>query len=407
VIDPKGRVHHYVAMKRDVTQEVVLERKLARAEKMQAIGLMASGVAHDLNNILSGIVGYPELLLLRLPKDSELRKPIEAIHESGQRAATVVSDLLTVARGAAATRECHNLNSLVQQYLDSPEFHKLKSLYPNITHRQQFDANQANILCSSVHIKKCLMNLVTNAAEAINENGTIRISTQIQHIDRTNDLVSVQKKGDYVVLNVEDTGTGLSDNDLEHVFEPFYTKKVMGRSGTGLGLTVVWNTMQDHDGQIHVKSSSEGTCFKLYFPVTSEQLGIQAKTVNMKCLTNNGEHILIVDDEPQLRDIASQMLQTLGYKVDSVCSGELALKFIEEDPVDLMVIDMLMGSGMSGRQTYEAALKRYPNQKAIIASGFSESDDIKATLRLGASGFIKKPYSINQLDRMIKEALSG
>ncbi len=407
VVDSKGRIHHYVAMKRDVSQEVVLERKLARAEKMQAIGLMASGVAHDLNNILSGIVGYPELLLLRLPKDSNLRKPIETIQESGQRAAAVVSDLLTVAKGAAAAREGHDLNALVRQYLDSPEFHRLKSLYPKVTVRQQLDANRANILCSSVHIKKCLMNLVLNAAEAIIDDGTIRISTQNQQIVKTDSLVGALKEGDYVVLNVQDTGTGISDSDLEHVFEPFYTRKVMGRSGSGLGLTVVWNTVQDHNGHIHVKSSGEGSCFQLYFPVTSEQADIKVDAGEMKCHTSKGEHILVVDDEALLCDITSEMLHTLGYKVDSVPSGESAISFIEENPVDLMVIDMLMGSGMNGRQTYEAALKLYPDQKAIISSGFSESADIKAALRLGASGFIKKPFSIDQLDQMIQAALSG
>ncbi len=405
VVDSKGRTHHYVAMKRDVTQEVVLERKLARAEKMQAIGLMASGVAHDLNNILSGIVGYPELLLLQLSKDSKLREPIEAIHESGKRAATVVADLLTVARGAAATREVHDLNSLIQQYLDSPECHKLKTLYPNVTYRQQFDAKQANILCSSVHIKKCLMNLVINAAEAIIDDGVIRISTQNQHLDETDDFVGDLKKGDYVVLNVQDTGPGISDNDLEQIFEPFYTKKVMGRSGTGLGLAVVWNTMQDHNGHVQIKTSGEGTCFQLYFPAIAKQIDVQAESEKTKYLTGSGEHILIVDDEPQLRDLASQMLNTLGYKVDSVCSGELSIKFIEENPVDLMVIDMLMEPGMNGRQTFEEILKLYPNQKAIVASGFAESNDVKTTLKLGAKGFIKKPYLMEQLGQAVIKAL--
>lgn len=405
VVDPKGITHHYVAMKRDVTQEVVLERKLARSEKMQAIGLMASGVAHDLNNILSGIVGYPELLLLQLSKDSKLREPIEAIHESGKRAATVVADLLTVARGAAAIREVHDLNSLVQQYLDSPESRKLKRLYPNVSHRQQFKARQASILCSSVHIKKCIMNLVINAAEAIIDDGMIRISTENQHLDGSCDFVGDLKKGDYVVLNVQDTGPGILENDLEHIFEPFYTKKVMGRSGTGLGLAVVWNTMQDHDGHVHVKSSKEGTCFQLYFPVIEKQIDVQAVSGKTKYLTGSGEQILIVDDEPQLHDLASQMLSILGYRVDSVCSGELAITFIKENPVDLLVIDMLMEPGMNGRQTFEEILKLYPDQKVIIASGFSESNDIKIMLKLGAKGFIKKPYLIEQLGQAVKRAL--
>ena len=401
----KGNIHHYVAMKRDVTQEVVLERKLARAEKMQAIGLLASGVAHDLNNILSGIVGYPELLLLQLPKDSKLRGPIKSIHDSGQRAATVVADLLTVARGAAATRSIHDLNSLIEEYLDSPEFYSLKRHYPNITYQQHYHAKQKFISCSSVHVKKCLMNLVTNAAEAISDSGTIIITVENQCIDNRNRTSHDLTNGNYVVLTVQDTGLGIPEKDLEHIFEPFYTRKVMGKSGTGLGLAVVWNTMQDHGGQVHVKSDTTGTSFQLYFPASSELQEITLEPGDKKITPGNGEHILVVDDEPQLRDIAGRMLETLGYKVDSVCMGELAITFVKTNPVDLLVIDMLMEPGMNGCQTYKEILKLYPNQKAIIASGFSESSEVKTTLKLGANGFIKKPYSLDQLARVVQEAL--
>lgn len=381
------------------------EAKLQRAQKMEAIGLMAGGVAHDLNNILSGVVSYPELLLLQLPKNSKLRKSLEAIRDSGQRAATIVADLLTVARGAAATREVHDLNSLAREYLSSPECNKLMSLYPNVTHRQQFDAVHPNISCSPVHIKKCLMNLVTNAVEAIADDGTILITTHNKNIDDAADSAGDIKKGDYVVLSVQDSGSGISDKDLEHIFEPFYTKKVMGRSGTGLGLTVVWNTMQDHGGKIHTISDSKGTCFQLYFPVATEKGVARVGKDKKEKFTGSGEHILVVDDEPQLRDIASQILQSLGYKVDSVSSGESAIKFMEKSPVDLILIDMLMAPGMNGRQTFEEIIKLYPGQKAIIVSGFSESDDVKETLKLGVECFIKKPYSIDQLGCAVKEVL--
>ncbi len=407
VTDLQGNIHHYVAMKRDVTQEVILERKLARAEKMQAIGLMAGGVAHDLNNILSGIVGYPELLLMQLEKNSKLREPLEAIHDSGQRAATVVADLLTVARGAAAKREDYNLNSLALEYLNSPECSNLKALYPNVSYRQQLDARPASILCSSVHIKKCLMNLVINAAEAITGTGAILVSSRNQYVNKAIGFASDIKEGDYIVLSVEDNGPGISEEDLEHVFEPFYTRKVMGRSGSGLGLAVVWNSVQDHDGTIQVESSSEGTCFQLYFPYAPEKdATLSEKDAVVDC-TGNGEHILVVDDEPHLRDIAGQMLTTLGYKVDSVSSGELAIEFVKEKPVDLLVIDMIMEPGMNGHQTYAEIIKMYPDQKAIIASGFSKSNDVKAALKLGAGSFFKKPYSLDQLGLAVKNALDG
>jgi CheY-like chemotaxis protein len=180
----------------------------------------------------------------------------------------------------------------------------------------------------------------------------------------------------------------------------------MGRSGTGLGLAVVWNTVQDHKGRIFVESSELGTTFFLYFPVTLKKKDKPARRKEEEIPTSrNNEYLLIIDDEPQLRDIASQMLIALGYRVDSVCSGELAVKFLEKNPVDLLVIDMLMDPGMNGRETYETILTIQPGQRAIIATGFSDSDEVKAALRLGAAGFIKKPYSLAELGRAVQEAL--
>ncbi len=389
----------------DQTKRKDLEIKLHRAQKMEAIGLMAGGVAHDLNNILAGIVSYPELLLLKLPETSELRKPIEAIKESGQRAATVVADLLTVARGAASSRRPHNIHLLISEYLHSPEFKHLTSLHPEVSCIKHFDAVDGIISCSPIHIKKTVMNLVTNAMEAVGDKGSILLSTRNQKIEKDETLEDDLPPGSYVVFTVQDDGPGIAQKDLEQIFEPFYTRKVMGQSGTGLGLAVVWNTVQDHNGRIFVESSEKGTRFHLYFLVSKEHCSVQNKNDIPVEPEGNKEHILVVDDEPQLRDIASQMLRTLGYTVDSVCSGELAFKFVKKTPVDLIVIDMLMDPGMNGRQTYEEILKLYPQQKAIIASGFSKSDDVKATLELGAGGFIKKPYSMIQLGKIIEEAL--
>ena len=407
--DNDGNATHYQGIIIDITvrkQAEELAEQLHKAKRMESIGLMAGGVAHDLNNILSGIVGYPELILQNLPNDSKLRKPIEAIQESGDRAARVVADLLTVARDAASAREVHNLNVLIQEYLDSPEYKNLKSMYPNVIYQHQLTATQPCILCSAVHVKKCLMNLVTNATEAIVNEGTITVSTYNKFIDGA--AASPEhhmEAGEYVVLDIQDTGPGISDADLEHIFEPFYTKKIMGRSGTGLGLTVVWNTMEAHNGKVFVESRDAGACFQLYFPVCKEEGVIHPEGNKTKKLSGNNEYILVVDDEPQLRDIGSQMLKSLGYRVDSVSSGELAVEFLKENSVDLILIDMLMEPGMNGRQVYEKITTLYPNQKAVITSGFSKSDDVKAVLQLGADGFIKKPYSMDQLGRAVKKAL--
>ncbi len=391
----------------DITELKNTQDQLARAQKMEVIGMMAGGVAHDLNNILSGIVSYPELLLLQLPESSPLRKPIEAIRESGKRAATVVADLLTVARGVANTRENHNINVLINEYLLSPEFVKLQSLHPDVLCTVQLEAVHAIILCSPVHIKKTVMNLMTNAIEALETSGEVHISSTNVEIDTGNPEGNNLPAGRYVVVTVQDNGPGIDDDDISHIFEPFYSKKVMGRSGTGLGLTVVWNTVEDHGGRILVKSSDEGTSFTLYFPISTESIGSSESKQKEKLETATGEHILVVDDEPQLRDIAGQILTGLGYRITSVSSGEKAVEFMHENSADLLIIDMIMEPGMSGRQTYEKILQLYPEQKAIIASGFSESDDVRAALELGAWGFIKKPYSIAELSKTVKEALGS
>ncbi len=263
------------------------------------------------------------------------------------------------------------------------------------------------ITCRKVrHIKKTIMNLITNAAEAVGNKGHIIVSTYNQQTNKAEKLKEDMDQSNYLVLTVQDNGTGIATKDLDHIFEPFYTKKIMGRSGTGLGLTIVWNTVQDLNGNIFVDSSEKGTSFQLYFPVSGQEEAVPYKNNKAEKLTGNRERILVVDDEPQLVDIACQILRFRGYTVDSVCSGELAIEFVKKNPVDLILLDMLMEPGMNGFHTYEEIMKLYPNQKAIIASGFSINDDVKAAQQLGAGQFIKKPYTIEELGLAIKSELS-
>jgi PAS domain S-box-containing protein len=382
-----------------------LESQLQQARKMEAIGLLAGGVAHDLNNILSGIVGYPDLLLLDLPKDSPIRRPIEVIKESGQRAADVVSDLLTVARGIASSKEVSNLNSLVEEYSGSPEHKRLESMRPSIAFETVLEPELLNVSCSPVHIKKTLMNLVTNASEAIEGMGTVRISTMNRYLDESLKGYEDVRIGEYAVLTVSDDGTGISREDLERIFEPFYTKKVMGRTGTGLGLTVVWNTVQDHGGYIDVSSSEKGTTFELYFPTTREEAAAVKQEVPIEDYLGHGEKILVVDDEQRQREIACGLLSKLGYTAEAVSSGEEAIEYVKDNPVDLIVLDMIMPKGINGRETYEEIIKIHPGQKAIIASGFSKTEDVKIAQKLGAGKYIKKPYTLEKIGIAVKEEL--
>ncbi len=411
IIWPDGRLvrleiaSDITRIKQATREKAVLQEKLLRARKMEAIGLMAGGVAHDLNNILSGIVGYPDLLLMQVPADSKLRRPIEEIQKSGHRATEVVADLLTVARGVAASREICNPNSLIAEYLNSPECQKLQSLHTNVTCTSELEPDLLNISCSPVHIKKCIMNLMLNAAEAISEDGSIIINTENQYVDKPIAENCYMEKGEYVVLSFMDTGSGISEEDINRIFEPFYTKKVLGRSGTGLGLAVVWNTVQDHGGGITVESDERGTTFKLYFPATREDLSEQIKIFRLDELMGDGEKILVIDDEALQRDIAVRMLTALGYQVASVSSGEEAIEYLEKNSVDLLLLDMIMDPGMGGLETYELVINLYPGQKAIIASGFSENKNVKNVQKIGAGQFIKKPYTMNRIGAAVRHAL--
>ena len=249
------------------------------------------------------------------------------------------------------------------------------------------------------------MNLITNASEAIEGSGTVTISTTNQYVDEPLKGYEEVRIGEYAVLTVSDDGSGISPRDLERIFEPFYTKKVMGRSGTGLGLAVVWNTVQDHKGYINVKSSEKGTVFELYFPVTREQVTAEGKEIPQEHYLGHGKRILVVDDEERQREIASGMLTQLGYNAESVSSGEDAIEYVKEHPVDLIVLDMVMPKGINGLQTYEEIIKIRPGQKAIIASGYAKTKEVDAAQELGAGKYIKKPYILEKIGLAVKEEL--
>ena len=208
-----------------------------------------------------------------------------------------------------------------------------------------------------------------------------------------------------MVLSVSDDGSGISIDDLDRIFEPFYSKKVMGRSGTGLGLAVVWNVVQDHGGYIDLNSENNNTTFDLYFPVTREAVTDELSTVPIQDLEGNGEKVLIVDDVDSQREVVSKMLEKLRYTSESVSSGEQAIEYLKQNDVDLVILDMIMAPGRNGRETYEEILKFKPGQKALICSGFAETNEVKKAQKLGAGKFIRKPLTLERLGTALKEEL--
>ncbi len=392
----------------DITQSKHLEEQLQRAHKMEAVGSLAGGVAHDLNNILSGIVSYPDLLLIDLPKDSPLRKPITTIKASGEKAAAIVQDLLTLARQGVASTELLNINRIIEEYLVSSEFKSLRELYPEVQVIGNLQPDLLNMMGSRVHLSNTLMNLIFNAIENIpsSREGTITITTANHYADTSTAGFETVQEGEYVVLSVKDTGTGIAEEDLARIFEPFYTRKVMGRSGSGLGMAVVWGTVKDHHGYINVTNHKEmGTSFELYFPASRQTMAESADPVPISNYLGHGELILVIDDVQSQREIASGMLDRLGYQAEAVASGEEAIDYLSEKRPDLIILDMIMSPGIDGFETYKRIKKINPDQRAIIVSGYSETDRVHNTQRLGAGQYLKKPYTLEAIGLAIRKEL--
>jgi len=407
VRDEEGRLVAYLGIMRDITERKKLEMQLERAQKMEAIGMLAGGVAHDLNNILTGLTSYPELLLMQIPKDSPLKKPLLTIKQTGEKAAAMVQDLLTLSRRGVEVREVINLNEVIHDYLESPEYEKLKVYHPDAQLDLHMARDLLNLLGSPIHLLKTLMNLVSNAVEAMPLGGVVRIKTENRYVDSVLSGYDTIREGDYVVLSVSDTGVGISPGDVSRIFEPFYTRKEMGRSGTGLGMSVVWATVKDHNGYIDIKTKKgKGTALDLYFPVTRAE---KAKKVSSTPIEKymGDEKILIIDDVEEQREVASGILTQMGYRVAAVASGEEAIEYIKHHSVDLLVIDMIMEKGIDGLETYRRIIRHHPGQKAIIVSGFSKTEKVKEMQRLGAGKYVKKPYTIEQFSRAIRNELDS
>lgn len=411
--DANGNAVAILGVSRDISEKKRMEEerhrmeeRLRRAEKMEALGTLAGGVAHDLNNILSGIVGYPDLILMELPEESPLRDAIYTIRQSGQRAAAVVQDLLTLARRGVVSTEALNLNDVVSAYLKTPEHESIRLHQPDVRFEVRLDEGLLPVKGSRGHLSKTVMNLLLNAAEAMPGGGVVTITTTNKYLDRPVKGYDDVTEGDYAVLTVSDTGKGISAEDRGRIFEPFYTKKAMGRSGTGLGLAVVWGTVKDHNGYIDVQSEEgKGTTFSLYFPVTREDLTKDKPHALLRDYLGKGEAILVVDDIKEQCELAVSMLSKLHYNVTSISSGEEAVEYMKTGQADLLILDMIMDPGIDGLETYRRILAFHPGQKAIIASGFSETERVRRAQELGSGTYVRKPYVLEEIGLAVRREL--
>lgn len=384
-----------------------LMERLHRAEKMESLGALAGSVAHDLNNVLGVLVGYTELLLTKVPEDDPYKKHLYSIMKSSEKATAIIQDLLTLARRNVPVAQVVNLNNILNEFFITPEFERLVSYHPKISFKRQTASDLLNLKGSPVHLTKTIMNLISNAAEAIADSGEVTIATENAYLHQPLSGYAEVREGDYVVLRVKDNGQGISAQDKDKIFEPFYTKKVMGRSGTGLGLAVVWGAVNDHRGYINVESEpGQGSVFTLYLPATRELPARPQKKARLETLMGKGQSVLVVDDLQEQREVATSLLEALGYRVATAASGEEAVDYMKKSEADLLVLDMLMDPGIDGLETYRRILEIRPGQKAVVVSGYSETDRVKEALDLGACEYIRKPYTLEKIGGALQKALA-
>ncbi len=406
-----GQIAIY-AIYRDISEQKEIEQKqiklrerLSRVEKMESIGVLAGGVAHDLNNMLGPLVGYPELILRKMTEDTPLRKQIQKMGKAAKDAVDIIQDLLTLARRGRYEMVPTNLNEVIQSYLDSHSFQSKKEHCPEVSVAIELDDNINNITGSSPHLIKVIMNLIINAFDAMPDGGALSIMSSQKEISNNQSIIPKFESGQYVTLSVKDTGQGIAEEDIPRIFEPYYSKKKMGSSGSGLGLSVVYGIVKDHKGYYEVKSTvGKGTEFILYFPVSKELI---KKNVPTTQDISGSERILVVDDVAEQREMGIEILSSLGYNVDTINNGNEAIKILKSNDYDLVILDMIMEDNFDGLDTYKSIIANHPKQKAIIISGFSPTDRVIQAQKLGAGEFVKKPFTIDSLGLAVRQELDS
>ncbi|MFH1686155.1 MAG: ATP-binding protein [bacterium] len=411
-LSDNGELLGYRGIDKDITekklareQRLKLQEELERARRMESIGLLAGGVAHDLNNMLGPLVGYPDLLLAKLEADSPMRRQIQQMGKCARQAADVIQDLLTLARRGRYEMTPTDLADLVREFLDSPVFLKISNENPDVVVQTALDQTAPRVSGSPTHLSKVIMNLVINSFEAMPDGGKLTIETTYAWLEELVSGYAKIEEGDYVILKIRDSGHGLKKDALDKLFEPYYSNKKVGPSGTGLGLSVVYGIVKDHKGYYDVFSApGQGTDFVLYLPVSKEAV---AQKVPQEGDYRGIGKVLVVDDIEDQRDVATALLSDLGYKVSSVNGGREAIRYLQDHPVDVVILDMIMEAGFDGYDTYREMLRLGLRQKVVIASGYSETDRVAEMRKLGADSYVRKPYTRNVIGRAVKQALGN
>ncbi|MBN1865538.1 MAG: PAS domain S-box protein [Victivallales bacterium] len=404
VFGTDGEIMNYVAVKRDISREAELEEQLQQAHKMEAIGRLAGGVAHDFNNILTVILGYSKIILEKLDSSDVHYKQVEEIHKAGQRAANLTKQMLAFSRRQVLSYTRMNLNSVMTE---------LKGVLDGIVGEGVelvFDLAEKvdNVLSNRVQIEQIMMNLLTNARDAVDGKGKVSVSTGNVFLNDgfKNGFFEVPP-GAYVELKVEDDGCGMDENTVKCMFEPFFTTKSHS-CGTGLGLSTVYGIVKQHSGCIFVDSEpGKGSVFRVLIPSLPAGAGLPEEETDSGIKMNaGGASVLLVDDDKSVLDLAESILKFTGYSVQVADSGEGALDlFIQSDSrTDLLLTDVVLG-GMSGVELAAKLRKSDSKLKVLFMSGFAGEALAGIDLSNPLNGFIEKPFSMNTLNFKVSALL--
>jgi len=384
--------------------QIETQQKLERAERMESLGLLAGGVAHDLNNMLGPVAGYADLLLREVTPDSKMAGRIQKIARSAHDAANVIQDLLTLARRGRYQMAPLLINDVIRVYLESPGFEELRRRHPGIVVDLDLCPSLGMINGSSAHLSKVIMNLVSNAFEAMTESGSLTIRTEQKRLNSLIGGHTLIAPGDYVLVYAKDSGVGIPQEDMDKIFEPYFSKKKMGHSGSGLGLSVVYGVVKDHHGYYDVFSETgKGTEFVLYFPVCSDRV---SDNLDQSSVIGGTETILVVDDLPEQRELSQDMLGSMGYSVSIARNGHEAIAFLKKQSVDIVLLDMIMDSDFDGLDTFREILKINPKQACIIVSGYAETERVREMQQLGAGPYVRKPFVLDDIGKAVRDVLS-
>lgn len=399
VKDPGGAIEHYVVAIRDVSEQVELEQHVRQAQKMDAVGRLAGGVAHDFNNILQSILGFSGILMSELEEGSSQYEDVSEIRKAARRAGDLTRQLLTLSRKHNVEYSLQNLNEIISRN----EKMMRRLIGEHIEFVFDFDPGLKTVRADLSQIEQIILNLFINARDAMPEGGRLTVRTTNVEVEPADASDSGQ-----ICLEVQDTGHGIREDVKQHLFEPFFTTKQVGE-GTGLGLSVVYGIVQQHGGHIEVSSRvGEGALFKVFLPICTEEpepmLVDENKPRDARSLEGHGERVLVLEDDTVVRELSCRMLKDAGYDVKSAASVQDARTFMESDCCDLMMADMVLPDG-NGLELAQELKGLRTDLRVLICSGYSQDPDVLDVIRKNNFRYLEKPVGSMQLLQTVREML--